>query len=87
MSAALVRLLAAYPRLHGLVLMASTKADYRWAHQRLLHDSFADARFFMRLCPVDDATWDAWWRVPDLFVDAEEALERRRVVAATTVKS
>ncbi|KAJ7768759.1 hypothetical protein B0H14DRAFT_2539354 [Mycena olivaceomarginata] len=87
MSAALVRLLAAYPRLHGLVLMAPTKADYRWAHQRLLHDSFADARFFMRLCPVDDATWDAWWRVPDLFVDAKEALERRRVVAAATVKS
>ncbi|KAJ7733600.1 hypothetical protein B0H14DRAFT_3168754 [Mycena olivaceomarginata] len=76
---------AALVCLHGLVLMASTKADYWWVHQRLLHDSFAGARFFMCLRPVDDATWDVWWHVPDLFVDAEEALERRRVVAAAMV--
>ncbi|KAF7348103.1 Zn(2)-C6 fungal-type domain-containing protein [Mycena sanguinolenta] len=81
--AALLHLLRAAPRLCCLVLLTESKTDYKWAHQRLREDGFADARFYVHLRPIPDGTWDAWSRrVPDVFVEAEEAMERRRAVAA-----
>ncbi|KAJ6453107.1 hypothetical protein C8R45DRAFT_1039629 [Mycena sanguinolenta] len=80
---ALSRLLHAVPRLRFLVLLTASKTDYKWAHQRLREDGFADARFYVHLRPISDGTWDAWSRrVPDVFAEAEEAMERRRAVAA-----
>ncbi|KAJ7228133.1 hypothetical protein B0H12DRAFT_233143 [Mycena haematopus] len=75
----LAGLLSACPRLRWLVLMTTSKTDYKWAYQRLREDGFADARFAVHLRPIPDGTWDAWSRrVPDMFVEAEEAGERRR---------
>ncbi|KAJ7878841.1 hypothetical protein B0H14DRAFT_1630343 [Mycena olivaceomarginata] len=83
MGTALAQLLAASPHLRCLVLMTSSKSDYRWAYERLRKDAFGDARLHVHLRPIPDGTWDAWSRrVPDVFVEAEEALERRRVAAA-----
>ncbi|KAF7364673.1 Zn(2)-C6 fungal-type domain-containing protein [Mycena venus] len=88
MGAALARLLDACPRLRLLVLMTGAKTDCRWAYQRLREDGFAigDPRFYVHLRPIPDGLWDAWSRrVPDVFVEAEGQLERRRAVAAAAV--
>ncbi|KAJ7256872.1 hypothetical protein B0H12DRAFT_1284142 [Mycena haematopus] len=79
LGAGLSALLGACPRLRWLVLMTTSKTDYKWAYQRLREDGFADARFAVHLRPIQDGTWDAWSRrVPDMFVEAEVAMERRR---------
>ncbi|KAJ7160291.1 hypothetical protein C8R46DRAFT_1285886 [Mycena filopes] len=78
MGAALAALFHACPRVHCLVLVTESKTDYKWAHQRLREDGFADARFYVHLRPVMDGTWDAWWQAHDLFREAEYRMKMRR---------
>ncbi|KAJ7028406.1 hypothetical protein C8F04DRAFT_1265942 [Mycena alexandri] len=78
MGAMLAALFSACPGVRCLILVTESKTNYKWALQRLRDDGFADARFYVHLRPVMDATWDGWWRpAPDMFSEAEDHLKSR----------